>query len=165
MKAILAVFLLAATMAMPAAGVRAQASLTVDQARALVAPFYDSLNRPAEKDVAKLFDQSTQPQWESCGANDQCLPRDKVIGRFKEFGAGVPNLKWEIKEVIVSGNRIIVRGEGSGTPAGSFLGVPAAGKSFRVMSIDVHTVESGKLVRTYHVEDWASAIRQLAAKN
>jgi hypothetical protein len=31
-------------------------------------------------------------------------------------------------------------------------------------SIDVHTVEGGKLVRSYHVEDWMSAIRQFSAQ-
>ena len=57
-----------------------------------------------------------------------------------------------------------MRGEASGTPAGPFFGVPHGGKSFRVMSIDIHTVENGKLVTAYHVEDWASAVRQLSAK-
>jgi hypothetical protein len=27
---------------------------------------------------------------------------------------------------------------------------------------DVHTVEDGKIKRTYHVEDWAGAMRQLS---
>src|SRR5258705_8986007 len=71
-------------------------------------------------------------------------------------------LKWEIKEVLVAGDRIIVRGEGSGTPSGTFLGIPASGKSFKIMSIDVHTIEDGKLKRTYHLEDWAGAMRQLS---
>lgn len=29
------------------------------------------------------------------------------------------------------------------------------------MTVDIHTVEDGKRVRADHVEDWASAIRQL----
>lgn len=40
----------------------------------------------------------------------------------------------------------------------------AGGKSFRIMTIDIHTVQDGKLVEAYHVEDWAGAIRQLSAK-
>ena len=43
-----------------------------------------------------------------------------------------------------------VRGEATGTPAGELLGVPHGGKSFKLMSIDVHTVEGGKIVRSYH---------------
>jgi len=32
------------------------------------------------------------------------------------------------------------------------------------MSIDVHTIEAGKIARSYHVEDWMGAARQLSAK-
>jgi hypothetical protein len=31
------------------------------------------------------------------------------------------------------------------------------------MSIDVHTLEGGKMVRSYHIEDWIGAIRQITA--
>ena len=34
------------------------------------------------------------------------------------------------------------------------MGVPQRGKSFKLMSIDTHTVESGKIIRAYQVEDW-----------
>src|SRR5882724_7057377 len=124
-----------------AGGASAQPAVTGEQARAIIAPFYDALNQPAKKDVAKLLGETTSPEWQSCGANETCLPRERVIGGFKSRGETVPDLKWEIKEVLVSGNRIIVRGEGSGTPAATFMGVQPAGKSFRVMSIDVHTIE------------------------
>jgi hypothetical protein len=36
--------------------------------------------------------------------------------------------------------------------------------TFKLMSIDVHTLEAGKLARSYHVEDWLGAVGQLAAK-
>ena len=80
------------------------------------------------------------------------------------FGKAIPDLKWEIKELLTSGNRVIVRGEASGTPAGAFMGVPHGGKSFRIMSIDIHTVRDGKLSRSHHIEDWMGATRQLSAK-
>jgi hypothetical protein len=31
------------------------------------------------------------------------------------------------------------------------------------MSIDVHTIENGRMTRSYHVEDWIGAVRQLNA--
>ena len=77
------------------------------------------------------------------------------------FGRAIPDLAWTIKEVFTDGDRIIVRSEASGTPAGDFMGVPHSGKSFRIMAIDIHTVENGKLVMAHHVEDWASGLRQL----
>src|SRR6266436_9751653 len=73
-------------------------TLTVEKARAIVTPFYEALNRPAEKDVAKLLEQATSSDWMSCGGNDACFPREKVIGGFKSRGAILPDLKWEIKK-------------------------------------------------------------------
>ena len=149
-------------MGLAAAGVQAQ-NLTVEQARAAIAPFYDALNAAPGKDAAALVAQATAPDFVSCGGNDACSPRDKVMGNIAGFGKAVPDLKWEIKEVLVSGDRAIVRGEATGTPAGPFMGVPHGGKGFRIMSIDIHTIRDGKMVRAYHVEDWMGAARQLAA--
>jgi predicted ester cyclase len=137
-------------------------SLTADKARAIVAPFYEALNRPAGIDVIKLIEQATSSDWMTCGGNDDCIPREKFIGGFKSRGEALPDVKWEIKEVLVAGDRIIVRGEASGTPSGVFRGIPASGKSFKIMSIDIHAIEDGKIKRSYHVEDWVGAMRQLS---
>jgi predicted ester cyclase len=76
----------------------------------------------------------------------------------------LPDMKWEVLEVIAAGDRLIVRGQGSGTPAGPFFGVPHTGRSFKVMSIDIHTLRDGKIAYTHHLEDWAGAIRQLSGQ-
>lgn len=47
---------------------------------------------------------------------------------------------------------------------GEFLGVAQSGHAFRVMTIDVHEVQDGRVPRTYHVEDWARAARRLRAR-
>lgn len=44
------------------------------------------------------------------------------------------------------------------------LRVDGKGKSFEIMTVDIHTVEGDKIVRTYHVEDWAGRLRQLSGK-
>ncbi len=66
--------------------------------------------------------------------------------------------------MIEEGNRVVVRGRATGTPAGPLFGVDGKGKGFEIMSIDIHTFEDGKIVQTYHVEDWAGALRQLSAE-
>ena len=40
--------------------------------------------------------------------------------------------------------------------------MPKAG--FKIMTIDIHEVKDGKIVQSYHVEDWARAIRQVSGK-
>ena len=157
-----AIVVAAAALSLATQGAAAQ---TAEQkALAVVAPFYDGLNAAPGKDVAGVLRQATAQDWVSCGANDVCGARDQVIAAIAGRHKAIPDLKWEIKEVLVAGNRVTVRGEATGTPAGEFMGVPHGGKSFKLMSIDVHTIEGGKIVRSYHVEDWLGAVRQLSGK-
>ena len=135
-----------------------------ESAPASVTTFYDALNAAPGKDVSGLLMQATAPDWVSCGTNDVCLPREKVVAAIAGRHKAIPDLKWEIKEVLVSGNHVIVRGEATGTPAGELMGTPTNGKSFKLMSLDLHTIEGGKIARTYHVEDWQGAFRQMSQK-
>ena len=154
----------AAVAAMGLLASSARAELSAETARASVAPFYKALNAEFANDSPELIRQATAPQWVSCRGNDICNTRDEVIAGIGQRLKSVPDLKWEIKEILVSGNQVTVRGEATGTPAGEFMGAPHTGKSFKLMSIDVHTLESGKMVRSYHIEDWLGAVRQLSAK-
>ncbi|MDZ7812364.1 MAG: ester cyclase [Ideonella sp.] len=116
-------------------------------------------------DAAKIFPQTTTADFQSCGANgSDCQGREPLAGQLGGIKKGLPDMKWEVLEVIAAGDRIIVRGQGSGTPAGPFFGVPYTGRSFKVMSIDIHTLRDGKIAYTHHLEDWAGAIRQLAGQ-
>ncbi len=137
-------------------------SLTQAQARAAIAPFYEALSAAPGRDAAALVLQATSADWVSCGGNEACAPRDKVAQGIAGLTKAVPDLKWDIKEVLVSGDRVVVRGEATGTPAGAFRGVPHSGKSMKLMSIDIHTVQDGKLTRSFHVEDWFGGLAQLA---
>ena len=141
----------------------ARAEMSPDAARAAVAPFYKALNAEFANDSAALIRQATAAEWVSCRGNDVCNSRDQVIAGVAQRLKSVPDLRWEIKDVLVSANQVTVRGEATGTPAGEFMGAPRTGKSFKVMSIDVHTIEGGKMVRSYHIEDWIGAVRQLTA--
>ncbi len=89
-------------------------------------------------------------------------------GMFKTlqgFGAIIPDLTWEPQEILQDGNTYIVRGRATGTPVAPFFGIdPPTGKRFDIMSIDIHTVEDGKIVKSYHIEEWAQAIQQLTAE-
>ncbi|MEP7120959.1 MAG: ester cyclase [Byssovorax sp.] len=135
-----------------------------ETARSIVAPFYNALNRPAEKDVAALVEGAALADWRSFSGEGVSKSRDEFIQQVKGFGKLIPDLAWDIKEVLVDGDKVVVRSEASGTPAGELFGVPHGGKSLRIMTIDVHTVRDGKLAAAHHVEDWAGAIRQLSAK-
>jgi predicted ester cyclase len=162
MNTILAASLAVSAIALVASPASAQ--MTEQSARATLVPFYQALNAVNVKDAPELVKQSTTADWVTCRGNDLCNTRDEVMGAIGQRLRAIPDLKWEIKEVLVSGNRVIVRGEATGTPAGELMGSPTNGKSFQLMSLDIHTFEGNKIARTYHVEDWQGAFRQVSQK-
>jgi predicted ester cyclase len=164
--ALLAALFMAATApsAFAQAATTETAVMNAQTARLIVAPFYDMLNQPASKDLRALAETVIAPGWRSFAGENNSKGREEFVGQLGAFGKLIPDLRWEIKEVLVAGDRVVVRSEASGTPVGPFLGVAHGGKSFRIMTIDVHTVRDGKLIEAHHVEDWAGAVRQLSAK-
>ena len=136
-------------------------SLTVEQARAIVAPLYEALNEPTNKDVPALLAKAANPDYQSCSTNSDCLSRDQLAGVFTALGKIIPDLHWTIKDIWTSGNRIVVRGEATGTPTGELYGVKPTGKSFKTISIDMFTVRDDKLATAYHVENWIAAMEQI----
>jgi predicted SnoaL-like aldol condensation-catalyzing enzyme/predicted ester cyclase len=137
------------------------AAMTPEDARTIVAPLYDALNQPAKKDVAALLARATNPDYQSYSTNDEWLDRNQLTEVFKMIGTAVPDLSWSIKDILVSGDQIVVRGEAAGTPERELFGAKPTGRSFRTMSIDVFTVKGGKLASAYHVENWIGALEQI----
>jgi predicted SnoaL-like aldol condensation-catalyzing enzyme len=136
-------------------------SLTVEQARAIVAPLYDALNQPATKDVSALLAKAANPDYKSFHTNEEWLSREQLVDVFKIIGSAVPDLRWTIREIQTLGDQIIVRGEATGTPTGELFGAKPTGKSFKTMAIDIFTVKDGQLATAYHVENWMTAIQQI----
>jgi predicted ester cyclase len=143
------------------AGSRSAHALSEAEATAIVAPLYDALNEPAKKDVVKLLAQATNSDYRSCSTNQDCLDRDKLAEQFKYFGSIIPDLHWKVIDLWTSGNRIVVRGEATGTPMAPLFGVAPSGRSFRTISVDMFTVKNGKLSTAYHVENWTAAMEQI----
>ena len=141
-------------------------SLTEAQARAVIAPWYRLFNQPVQGDMKTLQEQVLTADYESCWGYlpGECWGRDASIKVVGGFGKSIPDMKFDVKEVLVAGDRVIVRGEVTGTPAGDLFGVPHSGKSFRIMAIDIQTIRDGKIARTYHLENWLSALGQLRAR-
>jgi len=157
---------LAAALLTAASAASGQA-LTEAQARALIAPWYGLFNQPVAGDAVRaVHEQLIAPDYQSCSGvlPGDCWGRDQSMKVVGNFAKSIPDMKFEIKEVLVAGNRVIVRGEVSGTPSGELFGVPHTGRSFRIMAIDIQTISNGKIAQTYHLENWLSALGQLRSK-
>ncbi|MGW2695611.1 ester cyclase [Streptomyces sp. NPDC001296] len=137
--------------------------MTIEEARRISAPLYEALNKPSEKNVSGLLAQACNDDYHSYHTNQEFLTRDQLADVFKAMGDAVPDLAWEVVDIHVVDDMMIVRGEATGTPVKEFWGAAPTGKSFRTMAIDVFTVRDGRLAKGYHIENWATAIQQLNA--
>lgn len=151
-----------ALVALSASNAAVAQNLTQEQAHALLDPFYSALTQPGTKDTRALVESTLSPDWKSYSNETDYKGREAFIGMVSSFGKSIPDMRWEVKDMLVSGNRVIVRSMATGTPQGQFMGMPVTGtKSFAIMALDIHTIVNGKAVAAHHVEDWAGALRQV----
>ena len=128
----------------------------------VVKAFYsDLLSNPRGDDLGERVRRVVIEDWVSIPTPRGGKGAEGFVKSLQGFGQKLPDLKWEPQEILQDGNRYIVRSIATGTPAKPFFGVEPNGRGFEIMSIDIHTVENGKIVRSYHIEEWHKALRQL----
>jgi predicted ester cyclase len=128
-----------------------------------VTPFYrDCLTVNASCNPAEVMERLLADDFLSIGVPNKS--KQALMGQVQFFWKLIPDLKWEIQELFVDGNKVVVRSLASGSPRGDFMGLTGldGSKSFHVTTIDIHTVENGRLKVVNHLEDWSIAKAQLA---
>lgn len=132
---------------------------------ATVQNFYDLLSNPNSQDHIAAFEASTTEDWGSVGDySGNNKSRQEFLGQIGGFGQLIPDLNWAVEAMHQDGPFVTVRSRATGTPVGPMFGVDGEGRSFEIMTIDIHELEDGKIVRSYHVEDWAGALGQLSGR-
>ena len=128
----------------------------------VVEAFYsDLLSNPRGADLGERVRRVVSEDWESIPTPRGGKGAEGFVKSLEVFGEKLPDLNWEPQEILQDGNRYVVRSIATGTPAKPLFGQQPNGKAFRIMSIDIHTVENGRIVKSYHIEEWHKAIRQL----
>ncbi|GHA40014.1 hypothetical protein GCM10008927_00100 [Amylibacter ulvae] len=132
---------------------------------ATVTTFYDLLSNPGSQELVAEFQAATSEDWFSQGDySGNNKSREAFLGQMGGFAQLIPDLNWAIQDIHQDGDTVIVRSRATGTPVAPFFGVDGEGRSFDIMTIDIHELEAGVITRTYHIEDWAGALQQLAGK-
>lgn len=150
-----------ASTAQSTAAVASPTNLRPEAAIALVRPFYEAVTAPTPQAVRRSAESVTTPDWRNCSDEDVCETREQAIARWGGLRRLIPDVRLQVREVLVSGSKIVVRGELTGTPVAPIQGIPPAGRSFRIMTLDVHDVVDGRIAHTYHMENWSRGIEQL----
>ena len=133
--------------------------------KATVTTFYDLLSNPGSQEHVAAFEAATSDDWTSMGDySGKNKTREAFLGQMGGFAQLMPDLNWAIQDIHQDGDTFVVRSRATGTPVAPFFGVDGEGRSFDIMTIDIHTLEDGVIARTYHVEDWAGALQQLSGQ-
>lgn len=130
----------------------------------VLAPFYkQALTVNTDTTPAQVLERILADNFQSINSHET---KDKatLIRQFTGLWKLVPDLKFEPKDKVVEGNKVVIRSIITGTPQGNFMGMDWDGRtSFKVDAIDMHEIENNQIVRVHHVEDWMSALRALKA--
>ena len=78
-----------------------------------------------------------------------------------ELTEALPDLKIVVLDMLQDGNKVTVRSEISGTHKSALMGFPAKGRKLAIQAIDIHEFRDGKIIRTWHSEDWMTGLHQL----
>lgn len=138
--------------------------MTTHDVSAIVGSFYNrALTVNTETTPSAVLETLLADSFQSINSQET---KDKatLIRQVGFFWVLIPNLVWEPVETVIGadGKKIVVRSVASGSPKGNFMGLDLDGsKSFKIDTTDIHEIESGQIVRVHHLEDWATALKQL----
>ena len=124
-------FVIAATMVANIAPTAAQ-GLTEAKAREIIAPWYNLFDVATQGDVKKIQEQVLTDDYELCSGYlpGECWGRDTSIKVVGNFANSIPDMEFHIKEVLVASDRVVVRGEVTGTRPASCSARRAQAKAF-----------------------------------
>ncbi|MFD0138516.1 ester cyclase [Streptomyces sp. NPDC127159] len=94
---------------------------------------------------------------------DQSGTRDDVVAVLKGIVDAVPDIRWEVDELLFDRDGIAVRATNTGTPVKEWLGVPPSGASFKIVEYAIYKVRDGRFVQMTNLHDSAEMLRQLTA--
>ncbi|TKK85739.1 ester cyclase [Herbidospora galbida] len=101
--------------------------------------------------------------------NDQVLlggqpaTREDVVTVLKGIADAVPDIRWDVDELLFDRDGIAVRAINTGTPAKEWLGVPPTGASFEIVEYAIYKVQDGRFTQMTNLHDSAEMLRQLTA--
>jgi len=133
--------------------------------RAIVTEFYTkALTVNGDTTPTAVLDRVLAEDFESVNGKES-KPKTVLTRQIEGFWKLIPDLRWQPVDVVEAGDKVVVRSVATGSPKGTFMGMTLDGtRSFEIDTIDIHELSGGRIARVHHLEDWATALRQLGGK-
>jgi steroid delta-isomerase-like uncharacterized protein len=82
----------------------------------------------------------------------------EVIGMLR---SAFPDIHWAVDETVASGDKVVTRFTWTGTHQGTFLGIPATGRSVSVKGVVIDRLVAGKMADSRILMDTFTMMQQL----
>lgn len=128
----------------------------------LVGSFYESASGKTE-----LLDAVVSDDWDDIPLGPGQEPgRAGAKTLIERLNKAFSDLRFVVEEIIDArgedGNGMVgVRATMHGVHTGEFFGIAPTGRETEVRTHDFHQVVDGRIVRSYHIEDWLSWFQQV----
>ena len=135
-----------------------QAQLKVNEAVAReYASFWNTGNETLARDaLAAGFIDKTPPEGRKQG------PEGAILAS-RAFRAAVPDLRCDVEQMIISGDRVVSHLHFHGTFTGTFGKLKGKGQKIDFIATDIYEIGDGKIVANWHIEDNLTLMKQLGA--
>lgn len=111
-----------------------------------------------------LIDQAVTPDWDDIPlAPGQGPGPNGLKPIIRSFIEAMPDVHITIHDVIQAPGRLAVRAEISGTHQGPLFGIAATGRHLSIPIHEFHELRGDRIQRTWHLEDWFGAFRQMGS--
>jgi steroid delta-isomerase-like uncharacterized protein len=80
---------------------------------------------------------------------------------MSEYLNAFPDLHYTLDDMIVEGDKVVVRCTATGTHKGEFMGVPPTNRKVKVQAIAIDRVVGGKIVEEWGISDTLGLMQQL----
>jgi steroid delta-isomerase-like uncharacterized protein len=74
-----------------------------------------------------------------------------------------PDLIVRVEDLLVDGDKVVVRARAEGTHQGAFMGMPATGKQVAIGLIDINRIADGQIAERWGLADTLGLLQQLGA--
>jgi len=82
----------------------------------------------------------------------------EVIGMLR---SAFPDIHWAVDETVASGDKVVTRFTWTGTHQGTFLGIPATGRSVSVKGVVIDRLAAGRMADSRILMDNFTMMQQL----
>jgi steroid delta-isomerase-like uncharacterized protein len=134
--------------------------MSVEQNRQLITRYFEEVWNQGRLDV---LDEIMAPDYlnhSSSIPDPRPGPADlKPI--VKAMREGIPDLKYDILDMVITAEKAAVFLRVTGTHSGTFFGIPPTGKKIDVRQMQIEWIRNGKIWQHWRVTDELSLMRQL----